>query len=169
MKWYKISILSIFLLSIISCNGPVSTKVYNNVDELSADLIKSTNTISQKDFKDLLACDAKYNLLDCREKEMYNTSCIPGAVNIARGKLEFEIGNKIQERSLPLYIYSDSQAKSVLVANSLKYIKFSSVIVIEGDWTTWETDYPDAIQLEPNAGQVQEEAAPAVEEGGCGG
>jgi len=169
MKWYKISIVSFLIISIISCKSPVSTTVYNSVDDELASVKQTVKTISQKDFKKILDSGTSFNLLDCREKEMFDTACIPGAVNVARGMLEFEVGNKIQERRMPLYVYSDNEGKSVLAAASLSLIKFSSVIVIEGDWDTWKTTYPDDIQLEPNAGQTQEAAAPVEEEGGCGG
>ena len=169
MKWYKISIISFLIISIVSCKSPISTNVYKSVDEEVASVKETVKTISQKDFKKILDSGTTINILDCREKEMFDTACIPGAVNVARGMLEFEVGNKIQNRRKTLYVYSDNEAKSVLAATSLKLIKYSCVIVIEGDWNTWQASYPKAIQLEPNAGQVQEAAAPVEEEGGCGG
>jgi len=169
MKWYKISIISFLIISIVACKSPISTSVYNGVDEEVASVKQTIRTISQKDFKKILDSGVAINILDCREKEMYDTACIPGAVNVARGMLEFELGNKIQERRKTLYVYSDSEEKSILATASLKLIKFSSAVVIESDWDTWKSTYPDDIQLEPNAGQTQEAAAPVEEEGGCGG
>jgi len=168
MKWYKILIISFLIISIVACKSPISTNVYNSVDEEVASVKQTVKTISQEDFKKILDSGVAINILDCREKEMYDTACIPGAVNVARGMLEFEVGNKIQERRMPLYVYSDNEGKSVLAAASLSLIKFSSAVVIEADWNTWQSTYPDDIQLEPNAGQTQE-AAPVEEEGGCGG
>lgn len=168
MKWYKISIISFLILSIVSCQSPVSTKVYADVDEMAADVKTTVKTISQADFKKVLDSSKPYNLLDCREKEYFDTACIPGAVNVARGVLEFEVGNKIQDRRKTLYVYSNNEAKSVLAANSLKLIKYSKVIVIESNWDAWKSAYSDNIQLEPNAGEVKT-AAPVVEESGCGG
>ena len=170
MKWFKISIIFLIIFSIFSCKSPVSTDIFNNVDELAAHIKQDVNIISQKEFKKILDSGEIINLLDCREKEMYDSACIPGAVNIPRGVLEFDINNKIQEKRKPLYVYSDYEAKSILAACSLKLIKFSYVVVIEGDWNTWENTYPDYIQLEPNAGKADESSDQVEEEeGGCGG
>ncbi len=169
MKMYKILIISFLTIFIVSCKSPVSTTVYNNIDGKVKNLKQIVKTISQKDFKKILDRNGKINILDCREKEKFDTACIPGAVNIPRGVLEFEISNKIQERRKTLYVYSDNEAKSILAAESLKLIKFSKVIVIENNWNTWKNSYPDYVQLEPNAGQIQETSIPVEEEGGCGG
>lgn len=157
------------IIALVSCNKPVSDKTYSDVKSLTDDIKKNICFISQKDFHAILNTEAQFNLLDCREKLEYDSACIPGAVNVPRGKVEFDVGNKIQERRIPLYVYSDNEEKSILTAKALKMIKFSSVIVIQGNWKQWATQFPDAIQLEPNAGKVQETAAPVEEEGGCGG
>jgi len=169
IKLLKSFAIVLFLFVLAGCQKPVSPKIYADIKSLTDDLRKTTQFISQKDFKAILDAGKEINILDCREPEKYDSACIPGAVNVPRGKVEFDIGNKIQERRLPLYIYSDNEEKSILTAKALKMIKFSSVIVIQGDWEQWSTQFPDAVQLEPNAGQSQEAAAPVEEEGGCGG
>ena len=172
MKIKRIELITFFLLSalFIGCHSPVSEKTYEDVKSLTDDIRKNITFISQKDFYAKLKSDEKFNLLDCREEEEYNSACIPGAINIPRGIIEFDIGHKIPRRRMPLYVYSDSEEKSILAANSLRLIKYSSVIVIQGDWEQWKKQFPDAVQLEPNAGQVEEKTPPAVEEdSGCGG
>ena len=173
MKIKRIELITFFLLSalFIGCHSPVSEKTYEDVKSLTDDIRKNITFISQKDFYAKLKSDTKFNLLDCREAEEYNVACIPGAINIPRGIVEFNIGHKIPKRRMPLYIYSDSEEKSILVANSLRLIKYSSVIVIQGDWEQWRTQFPDAVQLEPNAGQDSDNITPVREEedGGCGG
>lgn len=155
---------------LMGCNSPVPEKTYEDVKSLTDDIRKNITFISQKDFYEKLKSDEKFNLLDCREEEEYNAACIPGAINIPRGIVEFNIGHTIPKRQWPLYVYSDSEEKSILVANSLKLIKYSSVIVIQGNWEQWKTQFPDAVQLEPNAEQINDDTTPAEEEdGGCGG
>ncbi len=168
VKLIELSAFAFFLFVLAGCQKPVSTKTYDDVKSLTDDLKQTTQFISQKDFKAVLDNEKDFNLLDCREKEKYDSACIPGAVNVPRGVVEFEIGNKIQERRLPLYVYSDNEEKSILTAQALKMIKFSTVIVIQSNWEQWIAQFPDAIQLEPNVGQTQKVAVPVEEEGGCG-
>ena len=173
MKIKRLELITFFFVAalFIGCNSPVSDKTYADVKSLTDDIKKNITFISQKDFYAKLNSDAKFNLLDCREEKKYDSACIPGAINIPRGIVEFNIGHTIPKRQWPLYVYSDSEEKSILVANSLKLIKYSSVIVIQGNWEQWKTQFPDAVQLEPNAGQINDDTTLAEEEedGGCGG
>ncbi len=170
MKSNKFKLFTFFIMiALVSCNKPVSDKTYPDVKSLSDDIKKNISFISQKDFHAILNTETQFNLLDCREKLEYDSACIPGAVNVPRGKVEFDVGNKIQERRIPLYVYSDNEEKSILTAHTLKLIKFSEVIVIQGNWKQWTKQFPDNIQLEPNAGQTKETTVPVKEEGGCGG
>jgi len=113
-----------------------------------------------------LQAEGEYNLLDCREVEEYSLATIPGAVNIPRGMIGFS--DKIQNRHIPIYVFSDREDKSVFAAASLKLFKFANVNVINGNFEDWKSQYPEDIELEPGGGQA-EAAAPVEEEGGCGG
>ena len=169
MRISKFLILIVFISMVCSCRKPVADKQYSNVSEMVKDLKKSVNTISQADFKKILDSKAKYNLLDCRESEFFDSVCIPGAVNVARGILEFKVGDKIQERRKILYIYSDSEEKSILAATALKEIKYSEVVVIEGSFNDWVSAFPEFTEKEPNKGKNSDAPPPKKEEGGCEG
>jgi len=159
----------LFFIVFFSCQKPVSEKKYADVIEMSKDISKSIHFISQSDFKKLLEKKIHINILDCRESEYYDSACIPGAVNVPRGILEFKITDKIQERRKTLYIYSDMEEKSIFAAAALKKIKYSDVVVIKGNWNIWVSSYPETVEKEPNKNNNSNPPPPKKEEGGCEG
>jgi rhodanese-related sulfurtransferase len=162
---FRFFVMTLIVVGFTACSDSISDKKYDDLKSYIDDVRQEVELISQEDFLAILNQEGNYNLIDCREPELYATACITGATNVPRGMLEFS--PKIQNRHLPTYIYSDNEDKSVLAAAALKMIKYSSVFVIQGSWKDWKSNYPDAIQLEP--GGVEEAAAPIEEETGCGG
>ena len=162
-KWL---VFSLFVIGFWSCSNGITEKVYPDLKSYSEDVKKEVKFVSQEDFRDILKAEGEFTLLDCREVEEYSVATIPGAVNIPRGMIEFS--DKIQNRHIPVYVFSDKEDKSVFAATSLKLIKFAKVMVIKGSFEDWKSQYPEDIELEPGGGQA-EAAAPVEEEGGCGG
>lgn len=159
-------IFSLLVIGFWSCSNGISEKVYPDLKAYSKDVKKEVKFVSQKDFKKILKAEGEFTLLDCREVEEYSVATIPGAVNIPRGMIEFS--DKIQNRHIPIYVFSDREDKSVFAAASLKLIKYAEVKVIQGNFEDWKNQYPEDVELEPGGGQA-EVAAPVEEEGGCGG
>jgi len=151
------------------CENPKESTTFESLDDLVEALRPKTNFVSQKDFSLILESSDRFNLIDCRESEQYDSACIPKAVNLCRGVVEFEIGNSIQNRHIPTYVYSDNEEKSILVSETLKKLKFFNVIVLQGNWRQWCEAYPKHIQLEPNANKKPSAAKHVETEGGCGG
>lgn len=169
MKLNILSRLMIFALMAVgfwSCSNGIDNKTYADLKSYADDVKKDVDFISQADFKKVMEAGGEFTILDCREAEDYNIATITGAINIPRGMIGFS--EKIQDRHSPVYVFSDNEDKSVFAVSSLKLMKFCKAKVIQGTWKDWQAQYPDDIQLEPGDGQ-EEEAAPAEEEGGCGG
>lgn len=162
----RLMIFSLIAVGYSSCSNGVSDKAYPDLKSYTDEVRKTVDFISQADFKKELDAGGNFTILDCREAEDYGVATIPNAVNIPRGMIGFS--DKIQNRHIPVYVFSDIEDKSVLAASSLKLYKFAVVKVIKGNWEEWKTKYPDDIQLEPGGGH-EEAAAPEEEEGGCGG
>jgi rhodanese-related sulfurtransferase len=163
---YLVSLLIIAVL-FLNCSGK-ELKVFNSEKELVADAKARVEMISPEEFKKLLDSKAKYYLIDCREESEYDTSCIPGAINIPRGLLEFQIGNKVDDRRADVILYCSDGQRSVLAASVLPCLKFSNVRVISDGFDSWKQKYPELIQLKPGGTEVKSDAPP-TSSGGCGG
>ena len=81
--------------------------------------------------------------LDCREAKEYKAGHIPGAINISRGLLEFQIEGKIPEKNATIVIYCKSGGRGCLACESLAKMGYKNVKNMEGGWLAWEkAGYP---------------------------
>lgn len=101
----------------------------------------------------LAARDQGAAIVDVREPEEFEDGHIPGAVNIPRGLLEFEVdghpavNNRTEEalshRERPVVLYCLSGGRSALAADALKRMGFSRPMSLAGGILSWEDQgYP---------------------------
>jgi rhodanese-related sulfurtransferase len=114
-----------------------------------------------------------YKLVDCREPDEVKDGYMPGAINIPRGMIEFDITEKIPLRNTKIYIYCNNGDRSTLAATALKEMKYYDVASIAGGWEVWASKYPDKIEttaIDNNVTQKAKEGPVPVSDGGsCGG
>jgi rhodanese-related sulfurtransferase len=84
-----------------------------------------------------------YVFLDCREPKEYKMGHIPGAVNIPRGVLEFNVANKIPEKDTKIVMYCKKGSRGCLAACTLSKMGYRNVLNMDGGWLAWEkAGYP---------------------------
>ena len=86
-------------------------------------------------------------IVDVREPAEFAAGHIPGAVNIPRGVLEFEIDghpavNGIKDPALahreqPIAVYCRSGGRSALAAEALKRLGFADPLSLAGGFNAW--------------------------------
>jgi rhodanese-related sulfurtransferase len=79
-------------------------------------------------------------LIDVREPEEYAGGCLPGAVNIPRGVLEFRIDGHPQiqgRRDGEVILYCQSGGRSALAAEALAKLGFTRVVSLAGGYKGW--------------------------------
>jgi rhodanese-related sulfurtransferase len=152
---------------LISCGKP-EIKQYDNLDAKLENVQSEVEYISPEDLKAAIEAEKTFYLIDCREAEVYDTASIPGAINIPRGLIEFQISNKAHDHRAPVYVFCDNGKRSSLVAAELPKLKYSNVKVLDKGFDHWQTAYPDLVELEP-VGESGEKSAPPPGAGGCGG
>jgi len=86
-------------------------------------------------------------VIDVREPDEFAEGHIPGAVNIPRGLLEFEVdghpavawrsAEELSHRERPLVLYCLSGGRSTLAAAALKGLGFSSAMSLQGGILRW--------------------------------
>ena len=80
--------------------------------------------------------------LDVREVAEFQAGNIPSSVHIARGVLEFQIGNheKFQDKDASIVIYCRSGGRSALAAIALEQLGFTDVCSMAGGYMLWSED-----------------------------
>jgi rhodanese-related sulfurtransferase len=86
-------------------------------------------------------------IIDVREPEEFEDGHLPGAVNIPRGLLEFEVDGHpavayhreeaLSHRERPLLLYCLSGARSALAAEALQRLGFVLPMSLEGGFLAW--------------------------------
>jgi rhodanese-related sulfurtransferase len=126
-------------------NYPASVKEY------VANVRKQVKTIDMAAFKTVY--DAKTNALivDVREPEEYAAGYIPGAVNVPRGLLEFNIWGEVgfpekTDVNKKIYVYCKTGGRCTLAAKSLQDLGFTDVTAVVMLFEDWKkAGYPVAV------------------------
>lgn len=79
-------------------------------------------------------------ILDVREASEFEAGRIPGAVNIARGILEFRIGElpDFTNKAAPILIYCRTGGRAVLAAVQLSRMGYTDLKSITGGIMAWQ-------------------------------
>ncbi len=125
---------------------------YENKDALVAAAKEVIKEISVEDFKTMYDGEDYFVLIDVRTVSEYDAGYIPGAANITRGKLEFEIAKEevwdemglyIPEKTDPIVLSCRSGGRSALAAKSLMELGYENVLSLTGGWKAWHEAYPE--------------------------
>ena len=86
-------------------------------------------------------------VVDVREPAEYAVGHVPGAVNIPRGVLEFEVDGHpavncvkdpaLSHRKQPIVLYCRSGGRSALAAEALKRLGYADVRSLAGGYIAW--------------------------------
>ena len=78
-------------------------------------------------------------LIDVREPDEYRQGHLPGAVNMPRGLLEFQLSAQpqLQARDLAIVLYCKTSGRAALAAASLQEMGYLNVRSISGGFDAW--------------------------------
>jgi rhodanese-related sulfurtransferase len=81
----------------------------------------------------------KYTIIDVREYNEYAAGHLPGAINIPRGVLEFQIGTipDCADKAKPHLIYCRTSGRAALSTVQLQRIGYSNLISMLGGFEAW--------------------------------
>ena len=165
---FKVAAFALIGLMITACG---SNETYKNVDELIAKVSSNVTEITVQDLHQLLDDGEIVVLIDVREPNEFNHGYIPGAVNIPRGLIEFNVLKDSFWENQFLYpplktdlvvVYCKKGHRGLLSADVLQKFGFENVRWLKGGFKTWELAYPNE-QLK-NLEQVHDSGE---EVGGC--
>ncbi len=168
MKTIKL-IVSLVCISCLAINYSCSKKEqFQNADELVASVAVNLEKITIDQLKAKMDSFEMYNLIDVRETKEHNHGYIPGAVNIPRGTLEFNIGKEEFWENAGFYfpakdeefiLFCKKGSRSILAVDALLKLGYSNVKYIDGGFKKWELNYPllqeKNLELESH-GEVEE-------------
>lgn len=107
---------------------------------------------AKQHIREISVADAKAQLaqvrvLDVREPAEYAAGCLPEAVNIPRGVLEFKIDNLPafkNDKDSPILVYCQSGGRSALAAEALQKLGYQP-LSLAGGFNAWKDAGGDVI------------------------
>lgn len=88
-------------------------------------------------------------ILDVREPAEYAAGCLPGAINIPRGVLEFKISSHPafqNKQDANITVYCLTGGRSALATEALNKIGYSNAVSMDGGFTAWKDNGLQIIQ-----------------------
>ena len=113
------------------------------VKEMVAKAKGSVQKVSAADVKAAIDNKEKTILLDVRDPGEYAAGHLPGAVNISRGTLEFNVFSKIPDQNAKIYVYCKTAGRSTLATKTLGDLGYKNAVLMDAQFEEWiKAGYP---------------------------
>jgi molybdopterin/thiamine biosynthesis adenylyltransferase/rhodanese-related sulfurtransferase len=106
--------------------------------ELLARVKEEIDEISTVDARERLTSPAAPLFVDVREPDEWEEGHIPGAIHIARGRLESRIEGLIPDKGRELVVYCSVGARSAFAAKVLEEMGYEDVVSLAGGFSDWK-------------------------------
>ena len=118
---------------------PLSPKVQEMVAKAKGAITK----VSAEQVREAIDSKEKAVLLDVRDPGEFAAGHLPGAVNISRGTLEFNVFNKIPDQSEKVYVYCKSGGRAALATKTLSDLGYKNAVLMDAMYADWvKAGYP---------------------------
>jgi len=115
------------------------------VKDMVAKAKVSIQKVSAADVKAMIDKKDKVIYLDVRDAGEFAAGHLPGAMNISRGTLEFNVFNKIQDQNAKIIVYCKTAGRSTLATKTLNDLGYKNAILMDAQFEDWvKAGYPVA-------------------------
>jgi rhodanese-related sulfurtransferase len=85
----------------------------------------------------------KVVILDVRDPNEYTAGHLPGAINVSRGTLEFNIWSKVSDQNAKMYVYCKTAGRSALATKTLNDLGYKNAVLMDAHFEDWiKAGYP---------------------------
>ncbi len=113
------------------------------VKDMLAKAKAAIKTVSAADVKGVIDNKEKAVLLDVRDPGEYAAGHLPGAINVSRGTLEFNIWGKVPDQSAKIYVYCKTAGRSTLATKTLNDLGYKNAVLMDAQFEDWiKAGYP---------------------------
>jgi rhodanese-related sulfurtransferase len=84
-------------------------------------------------------------ILDVRDPAEFTAGHLPGAINVSRGKLEFNVWDAVKDQNAKIYVYCLTAARSALATKTLNDMGYKNAVLMDAPFEEWvKAGYPVA-------------------------
>jgi len=135
--------LSMASLTFAQETAKVPTWQTTPVKEWVAKAKGSVAKVSAADVKAAIDKKEKAVYLDVRDPQEFSAGHLPGAINVSRGTLEFNIWNKIPDQGSKIYVYCKTAGRSSLATKTLNDLGYKNAVLMDAQFEDWiKAGYP---------------------------
>ena len=136
----------VFVLSIASltfAQEKVPTWQSTVVKDWVAKAKAEIKLVTIQDVKGALDKKEKAVILDVRDPNEFEAGHIPGAVNVSRGMLEFNIWEKVPDKNAKIYVHCKTGGRSALAVKTLSDLGYKNAVSMDATFEAWiKAGYP---------------------------
>ena len=136
----------VFVLSMLSLTFAQEQKPAGPppvVKEMLAKAKAAIKTVSAADVKAAIDKKEKAIFLDVRDPGEYAAGHLPGAINVSRGTLEFNVFGKISDQNAKIYVYCKTAGRSALATKTLNDLGYKNAVLMDAQFEDWiKAGYP---------------------------
>jgi rhodanese-related sulfurtransferase len=113
------------------------------VKEMVAKAKAGIKTVKAEEAKAAIDKKEKAVFLDVRDPGEFSAGHLPGAINISRGTLEFNIWGKVPDQSAKIYVYCKTAGRSSLATKTLNDLGYKNAVLVDVQFEDWiKAGYP---------------------------
>ena len=147
-RWFVWMLSVVFVFSMLSLTFAEEKKPAGPppvVKEMLSKAKGSINKVSADDVKAAIDKKEKAVFLDVRDPNEYGAGHLPGAVNVSRGTLEFNIWKKVPDQNAKIYVYCKTGGRAALATQTLNDLGYKNAILMDAQFEGWiKKGYPVA-------------------------
>jgi rhodanese-related sulfurtransferase len=99
--------------------------------------------VSAADIKAAIDKKEKAVILDVRDPNEYAAGHLPGAINVSRGTLEFNVWDKVSDKNAKIYVYCKTAGRSALATKTLNELGYKNAVLMDANFEDWiKAGYP---------------------------
>lgn len=135
---FALSLVSVTLAQQQAPAGPPPV-----VKDMVAKAKGSIKVVSAADVKAAIDKKEKAIFLDVRDPGEFAAGHLPGAMNISRGTLEFNVFGKITDQNDKIYVYCKTAGRSALATKTLNDLGYKNAVLMDAQFEDWiKAGYP---------------------------
>jgi rhodanese-related sulfurtransferase len=113
------------------------------VKEMVAKAKAAIKVVSAEDVKAAIDKKEKAIFLDVRDANEYAAGHLPGAMNVSRGTLEFNIWSKVPDQNAKIYVYCKTAGRSAFATKTLNDLGYKNAVLMDAQFEDWiKKGYP---------------------------
>ena len=113
------------------------------VKDMVAKAKAAIKTVSAADVKAAIDSKEKAIYLDVRDPNEFSAGHVPGAINVSRGTLEFNVFGRIPDQNAKIYVYCKSTGRATLATKTLNDLGYKNAVLVDAQFEDWiKAGYP---------------------------